>query len=156
MQSQKITTFLWFDTQAEDAAKFYVGIFGGNSRIISVDRFGDQGAVMSVSFELEGQRYAALNGNSKLKFNDSISLLVSCKDQAEVDRFWDALLAGGGSPTQCGWLKDKFGVSWQVVPDGLMKALQDPDPAKAARVMKAFMAMKKIDLPALERARKEA
>lgn len=156
MQSQKITTFLWFDTQAEDAARFYVGIFGGNSRILSVDRFGEQGAVMSVNFELDGQRYAALNGNSKLKFNDSMSLLVSCADQAEVDRFWEKLLEGGGSPTQCGWLKDKFGVSWQVVPDGLMKALHDPDPAKAARVMKAFMAMKKIDLPALERARKGA
>ena len=146
--------FLWFDTQAEEAAHFYVSIFGGDSRVHSVDRFGDK--VISVSFSLAGQRYAALNGNGKLKFNDSISLLVSCVDQPEVDRFWDKLLAEGGAPTQCGWLKDRFGVSWQVVPDGLMKALHDPDPARAGRVMKAFMAMKKIDLPALERAREEA
>ena len=149
---QKISTFLWFDTQAEEAARFYVSVFAGNSKVLSVDRMGEGGAVMSVSFELFGTRYLALNGNSKLKFNDSISLLISCEDQPEVDRFWDALVAGG-SPTQCGWLKDKFGVSWQVVPDGLMKLLQERDPAKSARVMKAFMAMKKIDLPALERAR---
>ena len=153
MQTQKITTFFWFDRQAEEAAQFYVSIFGGESRVDSVDRAGGQ--VISVSFTLAGQRYVALNGNTRFTFNDSLSLLVSCADQAEVDRFWDRLLAGGGTPTQCGWLKDRFGLSWQVVPDGLMKALRDPDPVKAGRVMKAFLAMKKIDLAALERARKE-
>ena len=154
MQRQKITTFFWFETQAEAAAKFYVDLFAPRSRIISTDRFGD--SVMSVSFELEGQRYVALNGNTKFKFNDSMSLLVSCDGQAEVDLLWDKLLAEGGTPTQCGWLKDRFGVSWQVIPEGLMKALHDPDPAKAGRVMKAFRGMKKIDLAALERARKES
>ncbi|MDP3153699.1 MAG: VOC family protein [Archangium sp.] len=151
MASQKITTFLWFNTEAEDAAKFYVSVFGGDSHVVSVDRMGD--AVMSVSFELGGQRYVALNGNTKQTFNDSISLMIACEDQPEVDLFWDKLLAGGGKPTQCGWLKDKFGVSWQVVPNGLMKTLQDKDPVKAGRVFQAFRAMQKIDLAALERAR---
>ncbi|MDP2270659.1 MAG: VOC family protein [Archangium sp.] len=151
MASQKLTTFLWFNTEAEDAAKFYVSIFGGDSHVVSVDRMGD--AVMSVSFELGGQRYVALNGNTKQTFNDSISLMIACEDQPEVDLFWDKLLAGGGKPTKCGWLKDKFGVSWQVVPNGLMKTLQDKDPVKAGRVFQAFRAMQKIDLAALERAR---
>ena len=153
MASQKITTFLWFNTEAEDAAKHYVSIFGGESRVVSVDRMGPGGAVMSVSFELGGQRYVALNGNTKQTFNDSISLMIACEDQPEVDLFWDKLLAGGGKPTQCGWLKDKFGVSWQVVPNGLMKVLQEKDPVKSGRVIQAFMAMQKIDLAALERAR---
>ncbi len=150
MKKQKITTSLWFNTQAEEAARFYVSVFGGDSKVLSVERRGD--AVMSVSFELDGQRYVGINGNARHQFNDSASLMISCEDQPEVDRFWDALTAGG-SPTQCGWLKDKFGVSWQVVPDGLMKFLQERDPVKSGRIMKAFMAMKKIDLPALERAR---
>lgn len=154
MQQQKITTFFWFDTQAEAAAQFYVAIFAPHSRIVSTDRFSD--AVVSVSFELAGQRYVALNGNTKFKFNDSMSLLVSCEGQPEVDVLWDKLLAEGGTPSQCGWLKDRFGVSWQVVPDGLMKALHDPDPTRAGRVMKAFRGMKKIDLAALERARNES
>ena len=151
MQQQKITTSLWFETQAEAAAKFYVDLFAPRSRIISTDRFGDM--VISVNFELEGQRHVAINGNTKLKFNDSMSLMVSCSGQAEIDTLWDKLLAGGGSATQCGWLKDRFGVSWQIIPDGLGKALHDPDPAKAGRVMKAFRGMTKIDLAALERAR---
>jgi predicted 3-demethylubiquinone-9 3-methyltransferase (glyoxalase superfamily) len=158
MAAQKITTFLWFDTQAEEAAKFYVSVFKGDSRVVTVERWGEggpapKGSVMSASFELAGQRYIALNGNTKQKFNDSISLFVSCEDQAEVDRFWELLMAGGGKPTQCGWLKDQFGVSWQVVPENLMKVLQDPDPVKAGRLIQAFMKMQKIDLPALERAR---
>ena len=153
MASQKITTSLWFNTEAEDAAKFYVLVFGGGSRVVSVDRMGEDGAVMSVSFELGGQRYIGINGNTKQTFNDSISLMIACEDQPEVDLFWDKLLAGGGKPTQCGWLKDKFGVSWQVVPNGLMKVLQEKDPVKSGRVIQAFMAMQKIDLAALERAR---
>lgn len=154
MASQKITTFLWFSTEAEQAANFYVSLFA-NSRIHSVDRFGPDGAVMSVKFELAGHQYIALNGNVKQTFNDSISLLIACEDQQEVDGLWDKLLAGGGKPTQCGWLKDKFGVSWQVVPNGLMNFLSERDPVKSGRIMKAFMAMQKIDLPALERAREE-
>src|SRR5687767_14019172 len=126
--AQKITTFLWFNTESEEAANFYVSLFY-DSRIISVDRFGPGGAVMSVSFELAGQRYVALNGNTKQTFNDSISLMIACEDQKEVDRYWEKLLADGGRPTQCGWLKDKYGVSWQVVPNGLMKILQQPDPS---------------------------
>jgi predicted 3-demethylubiquinone-9 3-methyltransferase (glyoxalase superfamily) len=153
MQQQKITTFLWFETEAEEAAKFYVSVFGGDSKVLSVDRLGDGKSVMSVSFQLAGQRYVALNGNERFRFNESISLLVSCEGQAEVDRFWDALVAGG-KPSRCGWLADKFGVSWQIIPDGLMKLLHDKDPAKTGRLMQAFMAMQKIDLSALERARR--
>jgi predicted 3-demethylubiquinone-9 3-methyltransferase (glyoxalase superfamily) len=152
MAAQKITTFLWFNTEAEQAANFYVSLFT-DSRILSVDRFGPDGAVMSVKFELAGQQYAALNGNVKQKFNDSISLLIGCEDQNEVDRLWARLLADGGKPTQCGWLKDKYGVSWQVVPNGLMNFLAERDPVKSGRIMQAFMAMQKIDLPTLERAR---
>lgn len=149
--AQKITTFLWFNTEAEDAAKFYVSLFA-DSKITSVDRFGPGGAVMSVRFELAGQQYVALNGNTKQPFNDSISLFISCEDQREVDSFWEKLLAGGGKPTMCGWLRDKFGVAWQVVPTALMKFLSEPDPAKSQRIMKSFMAMQKIELAELERA----
>lgn len=152
MAAQKITTFLWFNTEAEAAAKFYVSLFK-DSRITSVDRFGPDGAVMSVRFELAGQQYVALNGNTKQQFNDSISLFIACEDQQEVDSFWEKLLAEGGKPTMCGWLRDKFGVAWQVVPNGLMKLLSEPDPAKSQRIMKSFLAMQKIELAALERAR---
>ena len=152
MTAQKITTFLWFNTQAEQAAKFYASVFS-NSKIHSVDRFGPDGAVMSVKFELAGQQYVALNGNTKHQFNDSVSLMIACDDQKEVDLFWDKLMVDGGKPTKCGWLKDQFGVSWQVVPNGLMSFLSERDPAKSARIMKAFFAMQKIDLPTLERAR---
>jgi predicted 3-demethylubiquinone-9 3-methyltransferase (glyoxalase superfamily) len=150
--AQKITPFLWFNTEAEQAAKFYVSLFK-DSKITSVDKFGPDGAVMSVKFELAGQQYVALNGNTKQPFNDSFSMLIACENQKEVDSFWDKLLADGGKPTQCGWLKDKFGVSWQVVPNELPAYLGERDPAKSQRIMKAFFAMQKIDLAALERAK---
>ena len=139
MAEQKITTFLWFDKQAEEAAKFYVSIFKGDSKVISANP-------MSATFELAGQRYMALNGGPRFKFNEAISLFVTCEDQAEVDHFWDALIAGGGSPSQCGWLKDKYGLSWQIIPRTLMKLMGDP------KVVKAMMGMQKIIVADLERA----
>ncbi|MDP1829457.1 MAG: VOC family protein [Archangium sp.] len=139
MAEQKITTFLWFDTQAEEAAKFYVSIFKGDSKVISANP-------MSATFELAGQRYLALNGGPSRKFNEAISLFVSCEDQAEVDRFWDALIAGGGSPSQCGWLKDKYGLSWQIIPKRLMELMGDP------KVVQAMLGMQKIVVADLERA----
>ena len=139
MAEQKITTFLWFDTQAEEAAKFYVSIFKGDSKVISANP-------MSATFELAGQRYSAFNGGPHFKFNEAISLFVTCEDQAEVDHFWDALIAGGGSPSQCGWLKDKYGLSWQIIPRTLMKLMGDP------KVVQAMMGMQKIIVADLERA----
>jgi predicted 3-demethylubiquinone-9 3-methyltransferase (glyoxalase superfamily) len=139
MAEQKITTFLWFDNQAEEAAKFYVSIFGGDSRVISADP-------MTATFELAGQRYMAINGGPMFKFTEAISLFVSCEDQAEVDRYWAALTADGGSPSRCGWLKDKYGLSWQIIPTALMRYMSSPG------VQQAMMGMAKIDVAEIERA----
>jgi len=151
----KITTFLWYDTQAEEAANFYVSIFP-NSKIVTIARYGDgaprpKSSVMTVTFELDGQKFIALNGGPLFKFTDAISLLIECKSQEEVDHYWTRLLEGG-QESQCGWLKDKFGLSWQVTPTALGEMLSDPDRAKANRVMQAMLKMKKIDIPALQRA----
>ncbi|HEY3798808.1 MAG TPA: VOC family protein [Caulobacteraceae bacterium] len=152
----KVTPFLWFDTEAEDAAKLYVSLFP-NSKITNVARYnaagpGEPGAVMTVSFELDGLPVTALNGGPMFKFTEAMSFWVSCDDQAEVDHYWDALLADGGQPSQCGWLKDRFGFSWQIVPQRLMQLLADPDRAKAARATQAMLKMQKFDLAALEAA----
>ena len=153
---QKITTFLWFDNQAEEAANFYVSVFK-NSKILSVTRYGDtgpgpKGSVMVASFELDGQKFNALNGGPIFKFTEAISLVVNCESQAEVDHFWEKLTADGGQEVQCGWLKDKYGLSWQIVPTILVELLQDQDPDKTQRVMKAMMKMVKMDIETLKRA----
>ena len=146
---QKITTFLWFDDDAEEAMRFYVSIFR-NSKIIDVTRNRDK--IMAGTFELEGQRFIALNGGPQFKFTEAISLFVNCETQEEVDELWEKLTAGGGAPSQCGWLKDKFGLSWQIIPSALMELMSDPDPEKASRVMQAMLQMKKIDINGLKRA----
>jgi predicted 3-demethylubiquinone-9 3-methyltransferase (glyoxalase superfamily) len=152
---QKITPFLWFDHQAEEAAKFYASIFK-KSRISEIRRYGDagpgpKGSVMTVSFELEGQEFIALNGGPNFEFTPAISLFVDCKTQGEVDELWEKLSAGG-EKGNCGWLKDRYGLSWQIVPSALGEMLQDEDPRKSQRVMKAMMQMRKIDIAGLERA----
>ncbi|MDK2980158.1 MAG: hypothetical protein PWQ55_505 [Chloroflexota bacterium] len=144
---QKITPFLWFDHQAEEAANFYVSIFK-QSRILSVSRK-DEDAVFSVTFELDGQELVAFNGGPYFTFTPAISFFVSCKDQAEVDHYWDELSAGG-QLEQCGWLKDRYGISWQIVPDILGELLADPDPVKAGRVNQAMLGMVKLDIQALQ------
>jgi predicted 3-demethylubiquinone-9 3-methyltransferase (glyoxalase superfamily) len=153
---QKITPFLWFDTEGEDAAEFYTSVFP-NSRIVDVQHYGEAGprpagTVMTVAFELEGQRFVALNGGPDFTFNEAISFEVECGDQDEIDGYWAALTEGGGQPGPCGWLKDKFGVSWQIVPRRLTELLADSDRAKAQRVMAAMLQMGKIDIAELERA----
>lgn len=150
-----ITTCLWFDGQAEDAAKFYTGIFN-DSTIGDILRCGDagpgpRGSVLTVEFELAGRKFMGLNGGPQYKFTPAVSLSVACDTQAEVDYYWQRL-GEGGTPVQCGWMRDKFGLSWQIVPVALPRLLAHPDPAKAARVMKAMMGMIKLDAPALERA----
>jgi len=152
MAVQSITPFLWFDREAEDAAKFYVALFD-NSRITHVSRYGDagpgpKGSVMLVAFELEGRRFNALNGGSHYRLSEAFSLMVNCTEQADIDRLWDAL-GEGGSYNVCGWLKDRFGLSWQVNYAGLPDLLTG-DPARSARVMSAMMAMRKPDIRALE------
>ena len=152
---QKITPFLWFDNQAEEAMNFYVSIFK-NSKILGVNRYGEgapapEGTVMPANFELDGQVFTALNGGPMFKFSPAISFVVHCETQAEVDEYW-AKLSAGGKENQCAWLDDKFGVSWQIVPNALVELLSDPDPAKAGRVMQAMMQMTKIDIAALQRA----
>jgi predicted 3-demethylubiquinone-9 3-methyltransferase (glyoxalase superfamily) len=149
----KISPFLWFDTQAEDAANFYVGLFP-NSKIVDVARYteagpGAAGSVVTVSFELGGLPVTALNGGPAFRLTEAFSFSVTCEDQAEVDRYWDALIAGGGEESQCGWLKDRFGLSWQIVPQTLLDLLHDPDRAKAARAMAAMLQMKKLDVAKL-------
>ena len=148
-----ITPFLWFDNNAEEAAQFYTSIFK-NSRMRDVRRYGDggpgpKGTAMTVSFSLEGQEFTALNGGPLFKFNESISFVVHCKTQEEVDYFWEKLLAGG-QRSQCGWLKDKFGLSWQIIPDILIELLGDKDAAKAQRVMQAMLQMTRIDIQKLK------
>ena len=157
----RITPCLWFDTQAEDAANFYTGIFR-NSRITNIGRYGEAGkehhgrapgSVMIVVFELDGQSFTALNGGPHFKFNEAVSLQVSCKDQEEVDHYWDKLTAGGDPKAQqCGWLKDKFGLSWQVVPDIVPKLFGDPTSPKSQRAFAAMMQMKKPDIAAMQKA----
>jgi predicted 3-demethylubiquinone-9 3-methyltransferase (glyoxalase superfamily) len=156
---QRITPFLWFDHQAEEAANFYVSIFE-NSRIQSTTRYDEEGAkaagrpkgsVMTVAFELDGQEFTALNGGPLFKFTEAMSLVVKCETQEEVDHFWERLSAGG-QEVQCGWLKDRFGVSWQVVPTALVEMLQDKDPQKSKRVMAAMLKMKKISIEPLRQA----
>jgi predicted 3-demethylubiquinone-9 3-methyltransferase (glyoxalase superfamily) len=152
---QKITPFLWFDNNAEDAAKFYTSIFK-NSKIGKIARYGDagpgpKGSVMTVEFELNGQQFVALNAGPQFKFTEAISFVVNCESQQEIDYFWEKLTAAG-QEVQCGWLKDQFGLSWQVVPTALGKMMSDPNPAKSQRVMTAMLKMIKIDLPTLQRA----
>ena len=156
---QRITPFLWFDDKAEEAASFYTSIFK-NSKIVSLARFGDAGAevsgrrkgtVMTVAFQLEGQEFVALNGGPQFKFTEAISFVVNCQTQEEVDKYWEKL-SDGGQEVQCGWLKDKYGLSWQIVPTILGEMLSDPDPKKAERVMKAMLQMKKIDIKGLKQA----
>jgi predicted 3-demethylubiquinone-9 3-methyltransferase (glyoxalase superfamily) len=152
---QKITPFLWFDDQAEEAARFYVSLFE-DSEITDVTRYpegspGEPGAVMTVSFRIAGQEFTALNGGPQFPFTEAISLYVHCKDQDEVDRFWSQLTEGG-EESQCGWLKDRFGLSWQVVPAGMEELFADPDPKRADRAMQAMLKMKKLDIAELRRA----
>ncbi len=152
---QKIHPFLWFDNQAEEAMNFYVSIFK-NSKIGKVVRYGDagpgpKGSAMTATFELEGQQFTALNGGPHFKFSEAISFVVDCKSQEEVDELWEKLSAGG-QPGQCAWLKDKFGLSWQIVPSVLVELLSNPDPAKSKRVMEAMMKMTKIDIAKLKQA----
>ena len=152
---QKITPFLWFDTEGEDAAKFYTSVFP-NSKIGEISRYGSagprpEGTVMTVSFELDGQRFVALNGGPEFTFSEAISFLVNCDTQDEVDSYWSAL-SEGGEEGPCGWLKDKFGLSWQIVPKRLPELLADPDRERAQRVMEAMLKMRKIEVDELERA----
>ena len=152
---QKITPFLWFDNQAEEAANFYTSIFK-NSKVGNVARYGEagpgpEGSVMTVSFQLEGQEFTALNGGPAFKFTEAISFFVDCKSQEEVDELWEKLTEGG-EEGPCGWLKDKFGLSWQIVPTVLIEMLNDSDPEKSKRVTEAMLQMKKIDIPTLEQA----
>jgi predicted 3-demethylubiquinone-9 3-methyltransferase (glyoxalase superfamily) len=151
---QKITPFLWFDDQAEEAMRHYTSIFK-NSKVLGVTRYGDAGpgpgSVMIAAFELEGQRFTALNGGPRFKFTEAISFVVNCETQQEVDELWDKL-AEGGQTQQCGWLKDKFGLSWQIVPTVLMELVSDPNPEKSQRVMEAMLQMTKIDIAKLRQA----
>jgi predicted 3-demethylubiquinone-9 3-methyltransferase (glyoxalase superfamily) len=154
-RTQKITTFLWFDNNAEDAVNFYVSIFK-NSKVLDTVRYGEAGpgplgSVMTIEFELDGQEFTALNGGPQFKFTEAISLTVHCKTQEEVDYFWEKL-SEGGEKVECGWVKDKFGLFWQVTPDILLDLIQDSDSQKSQRVMKAMMQMKKIDIEALKQA----
>jgi predicted 3-demethylubiquinone-9 3-methyltransferase (glyoxalase superfamily) len=152
---QKISPFLWFDHQAEEAVALYTSIFE-NSRVNLVTRYGEAGpgptgTVMTIEFELAGQKFVALNGGPHFKFTEAISFVVNCETQAEVDKFWEKL-AEGGTEVECGWLKDKFGLSWQIVPTVLVETLQDKDPVRSQRVMKAMLQMKKLDITDLKRA----
>jgi predicted 3-demethylubiquinone-9 3-methyltransferase (glyoxalase superfamily) len=152
---QKITPFLWFDNQAEEAMNFYISIFK-NSKVVTVTRYGEtgpgpKGTVMTAKFELNGQEFVALNGGPHFKFTEAVSFVVNCETQAEIDEYWDKLSAGG-EKSRCGWLKDKFGLSWQIVPTVLPDLLDEKHPDKADRVMQAIMRMNKLDLKALQQA----
>jgi predicted 3-demethylubiquinone-9 3-methyltransferase (glyoxalase superfamily) len=159
--SQRITVNFWFDTQAEDAARFYAGIFRRSS-VGSITRYSKEaaqvsgmpeGSVMTVQFELDGQTFVGLNGGPHFRFNEALSLVIDCETQDEVDHYWNALSAGGNpAAQQCGWLKDRYGVSWQVVPTIVPRLMSDPDPDKARRAMAALLKMKKLDIAALEKA----
>jgi predicted 3-demethylubiquinone-9 3-methyltransferase (glyoxalase superfamily) len=152
---QKITSFLWFDNQAEEAMNFYVSIFK-NSRVLGVTRYGDagpgpKGTVMTAKFQLEGQEFVALNGGPQFKFTEAVSFVVNCETQKEVDEFWEKL-SEGGKKSRCGWLEDKFGLSWQIVPTVLVEMYLDKDAAKSQRVMKAMLQMDKLDIKKLKEA----
>jgi predicted 3-demethylubiquinone-9 3-methyltransferase (glyoxalase superfamily) len=152
---QAIHPFLWFDHQAEEAMNFYVSIFKG-SKVVGVARYGDagpgpKGSVMTATFDLDGQRFVALNGGPLFKFTEAISFVVNCETQAEIDRLWDALTAGG-EKSRCGWLKDKFGLSWQIVPAALEHMMTDKDPARSARAMQAILTMDKLDIARIKAA----
>ena len=153
---QKISPFLWFDSNAEEAVQFYVSIFK-NSKIKDVSRYGDagpgpKGQVMVMNFEIEGQDFVALNGGPRFHFTEAISFVVHCQGQKEVDHYWDRLLEGGGQTQACGWLKDRFGLSWQIVPDEFFELMKDEDPAARSRVMQAMLGMIKFDVEGLKRA----
>ena len=159
---QKITPFLWFDDQAEEAAKFYTSTFK-NSKVGKILRYGEEaarvsesgrpvGSVLTIEFEIAGQKFVALNGGPQFKFNESVSFVVNCETQDEVDYFWAKLTSHGGEESACGWLKDKYGLSWQITPTVLIDMLHDKDPPKAERVMKAMLEMKKIDIEKLKAA----
>ena len=153
---QKIVTNLWFDTEAEEAAKFWTSIFP-NSKINAVSHYGEAGPreagmVLTVDFELDGQAFTGINGGPEFKFDEAISLLINCKDQEEVDYYWSKLTADGGAEVQCGWCKDKYGLSWQVVPAGFMEIMNGDDEAGKNRAMEAMLQMKKLDVAELERA----
>jgi predicted 3-demethylubiquinone-9 3-methyltransferase (glyoxalase superfamily) len=154
--TRKITPFLWFDTQAEEAANFYVSVFK-DAEIHSVNHYGEAGpgsagSVIAVSFRLGTQEFVAFNGGPQFRFTEAVSFFIDCKDQAEVDYFWERLPADGGEPSMCGWLKDKYGLSWQVIPTVLMELLQDKEPARANRVMQAMLQMTKIEIAKLQEA----
>ncbi len=153
---QKITPFLWYDGKAEEAINLYTGIFK-NSKIISISYWAEgspfpKGQVMAATFELDGQRFHAFDAGPQFKFTEAISLFVDCQTQEEIDHYWNKLTANGGSESMCGWLKDKFDLSWQIVPSNLVRMLGDRDPEKAGRTMQAMMQMKKLDIATLERA----
>jgi predicted 3-demethylubiquinone-9 3-methyltransferase (glyoxalase superfamily) len=150
VRMKKITPFLWFDTQAEEAMNLYISIFK-NSKVLGVTP-GPNGIAMSVSFTLEGQEFIGLNAGPHFKFNEAVSFFVNCETQEEVDDLWEKLTADGGQESQCGWLKDKFGLSWQIVPSVLRELIGDKDPAKSNRAMQAMLQMKKIDIAALRKA----
>lgn len=161
---QKINTYLWFDDQAEEAANLYVDVFktrpgaqAAESQVTNVARYGEAGpgepgTAMVVNFELEGQEFIALNGGPQFPFTEAISLFVHCGSQEEVDHFWNALTSDGGAESRCGWLKDRFGLSWQIIPDRLMELIGDPDAGRSRRAMEAMLQMQKIDVAELERA----
>lgn len=156
---QKITATLWFDSQAEDAANHYTSLFE-NSEILSISRYGEgaplpEGTVMTVNFTIEGQQFIALNGGPAHNFTEAVSFMISCEDQAEVDRFWDNLTKDG-EEGQCGWLKDKFGLSWQVVPSALYALLGDPDPDRAQRAMAAMLQMRRLDIDVMRQAAEQS
>jgi predicted 3-demethylubiquinone-9 3-methyltransferase (glyoxalase superfamily) len=153
---QKITPFLWFNDNAEEAVKYYLSIFK-DSKILKVTRYGDsgpglKGSVMTIEFQLNGQTFIALNGGPQYKFNESVSFMVHCKTQAEVDRYWKKLTSGGGQEVACGWLKDKFGLCWQITPTVLLELISSKDAAKSQRVMQAMMNMVKLDIKKLKEA----
>lgn len=153
---QGITPNLWFDTEAEEAAEFYVSVFD-NSRILNVMRYAEAGprpagSVMTVEFELRGQRFVAINGGPEFRFDEAVSFEITCESQDEVDHYWERLTADGGEESMCGWLKDRFGLSWQVTPSGLAELFSDPDPARAERATRAMLGMRKLDLAALRAA----
>ncbi len=156
MANQKITPFLWFNNQAEEAARFYTSIFK-NSKILNISRYGDagpgpKGSVMVVNFQLAGQEFTALNGGPLFKFSEAFSFVVHCEDQKEIDEYWSKLTADGGQESMCGWLKDKFGFSWQIVPAELGKLMDQKDPKKPNRVMQALLQMRKLDIAQLKAA----
>lgn len=151
-----ITPNLWFDGQAEEAANFYCSIFP-NSRIVFISHYteagpGEPGSVLTVDWELDGTRFTGINGGPEFTFDEAVSFAITCEDQAEVDYYWERLLDGGGEESQCGWLKDRFGLSWQVVPKGFEEMMSDPDPARRTRAMRAMLGMRKLDLAALQAA----